>query len=52
VSPIGAEWPLLRVQRSVASQNDERQVSASAVTGLQNLTGRSQPKGYPDCPAL
>ena len=45
VSPIGAEWPLLRVQRLVASQNDERQVSAAAVVGLQNLTGCSQPTG-------
>lgn len=41
--PIAAEWPLLKVQRSVASQDDEWQVPAAAVIGLQNLTGSSQP---------
>ena len=39
---IAVEWPLLKVQQSVASQNDEWQVPAAAVLGLQNLTGRSQ----------
>lgn len=34
--------PLLEVQRSVASQNDEWPVPAAAVSGLQNLTGCSQ----------
>jgi hypothetical protein len=32
------------MQRSVASQDDEWQVPAAAVIGLQNLTGCSQPK--------
>jgi hypothetical protein len=41
--PIAAERPLLKVQRSVASQDYEWQVSAAAVIGLQNLTGCSQP---------
>jgi hypothetical protein len=41
--PIAAEWPLLKVQRSVASQDDEWQVPAAAVIGLQKLTGCSQP---------
>ena len=41
---IAAEWPLLTVQRSVASQEDEWQVSASTVIELQNLTGCSQPE--------
>jgi hypothetical protein len=40
--PIAAEWPLLKVQRSVASQGDEWQVTAAAVIRLQNLTGCSQ----------
>ena len=38
-----AEWPLLKVQRSVVSQDDEWQVLAAAVIGLQNLAGCSQP---------
>jgi hypothetical protein len=41
--PIAAERLLLKVQRSVASQDYEWQVSAAAVIGLQNLTGCSQP---------
>ena len=43
VRPIAAEWPQPKVQRSVASQDDEWQVSTAAVIGLQNLTGCSQP---------
>jgi hypothetical protein len=43
VRHIAAEWPLLKVLRSVASQDDEWQVSALAVIRLQNLTGCSQP---------
>jgi hypothetical protein len=42
VWPIAVEWPLLEVQRSVASQDDEWQVPAAAVIGPQNLTGCSQ----------
>lgn len=42
--PISAEWPLLKVQRSVASQDPDWQVSAAAVIRVQNLTGCSQPK--------
>lgn len=38
---IAAGCPLLKVQRSVASQDDEWQVPAAGVTGLQNLTGCS-----------
>jgi hypothetical protein len=41
---IAAKWPLLKVQRSVASQDHEWQVSAAAVIGQQNLTGCSQPE--------
>ncbi len=41
--PIAAEWPLLKVQRSGASQDDEWQVLAAAVIGLQTLTSCSQP---------
>ena len=41
--PIAAEWPLLKVQRSFASQDYEWQVPAAAAVGLQNLTGCSQP---------
>ena len=33
--PIASEWPLLKVLRSVASQDDEWQVTAAAVIGLQ-----------------
>jgi hypothetical protein len=40
--PIVVEWPLLRVQRSVASQDDEWQVPTAAVIGPQNLTDCSQ----------
>jgi hypothetical protein len=43
VRAIAGEWPLLKVQRSVASQDDEWQVSAADVIGLQNLTDCSQP---------
>jgi hypothetical protein len=43
VRPIAVEWLLLKVQRSVASRDDEWQVPAAAVIGLQNLTGCSQP---------
>jgi len=43
VQSVVAEWPLLKLQRSIASQDDEWQASAAAVTGLQNLTGCSQP---------
>jgi hypothetical protein len=42
--PIAAEWPLLKVQRSVASQDNEWRVPAAAVIGLQNLAGCSQPQ--------
>lgn len=42
VWPIAVERPLLKVQRSVASQNDEWQVPAAAVIGPQNLTGCTQ----------
>jgi hypothetical protein len=49
VRPIAAEWPLPKVQRSVASQDDEWQVSAAAVIGLQNLTGSSQPFADTEC---
>ena len=41
---IAIEWPLLKVQRSVASQDDEWQVPVVAVFGPQNLTGCSQSK--------
>jgi hypothetical protein len=40
---VAVEWPLLKVQRTLATQDDECQVSAAAVIGLQNLTGCSQP---------
>jgi hypothetical protein len=50
VRPIAAEWPLLKVQRSVASHDDEWQVPAAAVIGLQNLTGCSQPEAAVDAP--
>lgn len=43
VRPIAAEWPLLKMQRPVASQGDEWQVSVEAVIGLQTLTGCKQP---------
>ena len=42
VRPITAEWPLLKVQRSVASRDDEWQVPTAAVIGPQNLTGSRQ----------
>lgn len=38
-----SEWPLLKVQRSVTSQDNEWLVPAAAFIGRQNLTGRSQP---------
>jgi hypothetical protein len=41
-STITVERPLLKVQRSVASQDDEWQVPAAAVIGPGNLTGCSQ----------
>ncbi len=44
MGPIAAERPLLKVQRSIASQDDEWQVPAVAVICLQNLTGCSQPQ--------
>ena len=40
--PIAIEWPLLEVQRSDTSQDDEWQIPVAAVIGLQNLTGCSQ----------
>jgi hypothetical protein len=43
VRPIAVEWPLPKVQGSVASQDDEWQVPAAAVIELQNLTGSNQP---------
>lgn len=43
VRPIAVEWPLMHMQRSVASQDDEWQFPAAAVIGLHNLTGGSQP---------
>jgi hypothetical protein len=43
VWPITAEWLLVTVQRSAASQDDEWQIPVAAVTGLQNLTGCFQP---------
>jgi len=46
VRPIADEWPLLNVQRSTASQDDEWQVPAAAVIGLQNLAGCSQPEDF------
>lgn len=42
--PIAAEWQQQKVQGSVASQDDEWQVTAAAVVGLRNLTGSNQPK--------
>ena len=42
VRPMAAEWRLLHVQRSVASQDDEWQGSAAAVVSVQNLTDCSQ----------
>jgi uncharacterized membrane protein len=39
---IVVELQLLKVQRSVAPQDDEWQDLAAAVTGLQSLTGWSQ----------
>ena len=36
------EWQLLKVLPSVASRDNEWQVPAAAVIGLQNLTGCSQ----------
>ena len=39
VRPIAAEWPLLKVLRSVASPDDEWPLAAAAVIWLQNLTG-------------
>jgi hypothetical protein len=40
---VAVEWPLLKVQRSLALQDDKCQVPAAAVIGLQNLIGWSQP---------
>jgi Putative transposase len=42
VWPVAVEWPLPKVQRSVALQDDEWQVPAAAVIEPQNLTGSSQ----------
>lgn len=39
---FAVEEPLLKVQRSVASQYDERQIPAAAVIRLQNQTDCSQ----------
>lgn len=43
VRPVTFVWRLLKVQRSVVSSFDEWPVTTTAVTGLQNLTGCSQP---------
>lgn len=40
----------MKVQRSIASQDDEWQVPAATVIGLQNLTGCSQPEAAVDAP--
>lgn len=42
VQSIAVEWPLLKVQQSVVSQDDEWQVPVAAVIGPHNLTGWSQ----------
>lgn len=42
--PVAVEGQLLKVQRTLALQDDKCQVPASAVIGLQNLTGWSQPE--------
>lgn len=52
-SPITVEWPLLKVERSVASQDYERPVAATAVIEQRNPTGCSQseeavPAGNPN----
>lgn len=44
MGPIGVEWPLLKVQRSVAWQDDAMKVTAAAAMGLQNLAGGYQPE--------
>lgn len=42
--PVAVEWPLLKMPRTLALQDDKCQVPAAAVIGLQNLTGWSQPR--------
>lgn len=42
--PVAVEWPLLKMPRTLALQDDKCQVPAAAVIGLQNLTGWSQPE--------
>lgn len=42
--PVAVEWPLLKMPRTLALQDDKCQVPAAAVIGLQNLTGWSQPQ--------
>lgn len=42
VWPIAVEWPLSKVQRSVASLDDEWQVPAGAVIGPRKLIGCNQ----------
>lgn len=44
---VAVEWQLLKVQRTLALQDDKCQVPTAAVIGLQNLTGCIQP-----CPAI
>lgn len=39
---VDVEWPVLKVQRTLASQDGECQVPAAAAIGLQNLSGCSQ----------
>jgi hypothetical protein len=41
---IAFEWLLVKVQRSVGSQGNERHSPVAAVIELQNLTGCSQPE--------
>lgn len=38
-----AEWPLLKVRRSVATQDPESKVSVAAIHGLIHLTDCNQP---------
>ncbi|WP_291014758.1 hypothetical protein [Hydrogenophaga sp.] len=46
---IAVEWPLLKAQRSAASQDDEWQVPAAAVIGLKTWpTAVSLKLGYLD----
>ena len=43
VQHIAVEWLFLRVQRSIAPQDDEWLVPAEASIGLQSLNGCNQP---------